>query len=373
MQAMASRTSVIVVIATTVLSAASAAEEALVADAKINELLEPIRQKYQLPAMAGAIVTSNGLSAIGAVGVRKAGTEVEVTVDDQWHLGSDTKALTATLIAVLVERGKLRWESTIEQVFPDLAESLPAKIRTVTLIELLSHRAGLPHDLTWLKYMIYGSVRKQRQAVVEDLASVKLLADPGAKYEYSNVGYVVAAAMAEKVADDSWENLISQIVFQPLKMKSTGFGGLGESGKVDQPWGHAGGVPFPFHGRWVDNLPVMGPAATVHCTLADWSEFIADQLRGARGEKALLKRSTYEVLHRPAFDQDYALGWIAVNRKWADGMALMHGGSNGLYVAVVWMAPKKDLAALVCANEGDEEAAKACHAAAEELLKLRLQ
>src|SRR5947209_7467119 len=76
----------------------------------IDELLETVRQRHGLPALGGAIVTSKGLVAIGAVGVRKAGTKVPVTVDDQWHLGSDTKAMTATVIARLVEQGRLKWE-----------------------------------------------------------------------------------------------------------------------------------------------------------------------------------------------------------------------------------------------------------------------
>jgi CubicO group peptidase (beta-lactamase class C family) len=93
----------------------------------LNSLLEPILKKYDLPALAGAIVTSKGLSAVGAVGVRKYGTDTPVTVDDQFHLGSDTKAMTATMLATLVEEGKLSWSTTLEQVFPDLARGLRAR------------------------------------------------------------------------------------------------------------------------------------------------------------------------------------------------------------------------------------------------------
>src|SRR5215470_14830115 len=91
---------------------------------RVADLLEPIRLKYKLPALAGAVVTSKGLEAIGATGVRKAGTPVSVTVEDEWHLGSDTKAMTATIIAHLVQRGKLKWETTLGQVFPGLARSM---------------------------------------------------------------------------------------------------------------------------------------------------------------------------------------------------------------------------------------------------------
>ena len=61
------------------------------------------------------------LVTAGVVGTRKRGTEIAATLNDQWHLGSDTKAMTATLVAKLVEKGRLKWESTVAEVFPDLA------------------------------------------------------------------------------------------------------------------------------------------------------------------------------------------------------------------------------------------------------------
>jgi CubicO group peptidase (beta-lactamase class C family) len=97
-----------------------------------------------VPALAGAILTGDGIVAIGAAGVRKAGTGVAATVDDRWHLGSDTKAMTATLIGVLVEQGKLEWTTTLEQAFPDIAAGVAQQLRRAALLQLLSHRAGLP-------------------------------------------------------------------------------------------------------------------------------------------------------------------------------------------------------------------------------------
>ena len=86
----------------------------------LRSLLAPIREKYDLPALAGAIVTSHKLVATGAVGVRKYGTETPVTINDEFHLGSDTKAMTATLLALLVEEGKISWGTTLGESFPDL-------------------------------------------------------------------------------------------------------------------------------------------------------------------------------------------------------------------------------------------------------------
>ena len=72
-------------------------------DAVITNVLVSIRQKYDVPAICAARVTSQGLSAFGVAGVRKRGTTVPATLDDLWHLGSDTKAMTAMLLATFVE------------------------------------------------------------------------------------------------------------------------------------------------------------------------------------------------------------------------------------------------------------------------------
>jgi CubicO group peptidase (beta-lactamase class C family) len=342
------------------------------ADPRINEVLESIRVKHPVPALAGAIVTSDGLVAIGTVGVRKAGTEIPATIDDKWHLGSDTKAMTATLIGLLVEQGKLKWETTVEQVFPDIAPELQPELRQATLLHILSHRAGLPANIPWFALVKLGlSLPDQRLEGVKMLAKIKLLSAPGTQYLYSNLGYVLAGAIAEKTMSASWEDLIVKFVFEPLGMKSVGFGGTGTPGEIDQPWGHGvDGKPVSGNGPAVDNPPVLGPAGTVHATLADWAKFVSDHLRGARGGKALLKPETYKVLETPPFGGNYALGWLVADREWGGGTVLTHAGSNTMNYAVAWIAPKLDFAVLVTTNQGGPAAAKACDEASGALIKL---
>jgi CubicO group peptidase (beta-lactamase class C family) len=343
------------------------------ADKRLDGLLETVRLKHGVPALGGAIVTGKGLEALGVAGVRKAATDVAVTAADEWHLGSDTKAMTAAMIGSLVEQGKLKWESTVGEVFPDLAPSMEPALQKVTLLHLLTHRAGLPANLPWGLVPRTGTTREQRLAVIKMLASIKPVAEPGVKYLYSNLGYVIAGAMAEKAADASWEELMRKLIFEPLGMARAGFGGVGTPGEIDQPWGHGeDGKPVNKNGPDVDNPPVLGPAGTVHCPLGDWAKFVADELRGARGEKALLKPGTYKILQTPPFGGDYALGWLVVDREWGGGLVLSHSGSNTMNFAVVWIAPARDFAVLVVCNQGGPVAFKACDEAASKLIDLHL-
>ena len=147
-----------------------------------------------------------------------------------------------------------------------------------------------------------------------------------------------------------------EIVFTPLGMTTCGFGGVGTPGTIDQPWPHtANGAPTASNGPATDNAAVLGPAGTVHCSIADWSKFIADQLRGERGGGSLVKMDTYKTLHTPRFGGSYAFGWGVTSRVWAGGTVLQHSGSNTMNFCVVWVAPLRDVA-----GTGGDQSGRRC-------------
>ena len=137
----------------------------------------------------------------------------------------------------------------------------------------------------------------------------------------------MAGAIAEKVANDSWEHLMQKRMFQPLGMQSCGFGAMGTPAKttlrqIDQPWQHK--LILTLHrpiepGPLADNPAVIGPAGTVHCSIVDWGKFITAHLRGEKGESGILKPETFKRLHTPPFGGDYAFGWLVLDRPWAGG------------------------------------------------------
>jgi CubicO group peptidase (beta-lactamase class C family) len=339
----------------------------------LTGLLEPIRTSYGMPALAAAFVQGSDLRALGAVGTRRRGGMEPVTPDDLFHIGSCTKSMTATLLATFVEEGHLSWETTIAEVFPDLLPDIHPGFHGVTLRQLLSHRGGLPDDripdpAIWPQVRaLSGPLPQQRLALMRLVLARPPAAEPGTEFHYSNFGYTIAGAFAERIAGEPWEDLMRKGLFEPLGMTVTGFGPPGTEGAEvpDQPWGHtpAGCEPVP-PGPLADNPPVIGPAGTVHSSLRDWARYALLHLLGARGEPGLLLTpETFRQLHRDHYRQGYALGWIVVQRPWAGGTALTHAGSNGLWFAVIWLAPQRNAGFLAATNCGSDRGFQACDTA----------
>lgn len=347
------------------------AQENLRPSRDIESLLEPICREFDLPGMIGGIVEGDRLKEVGAVGVRKVGDEAKFTIHDKVHLGSCGKAFTATRLAMAVEAGQLRWDETLAEALPELKRTLHADFRNVTLAQLLTHGSGAPANAAYALLPGKTDTERRRQLLLRSL-SQRPAYPPGKKMLYSNVGYSVAAYVLEHKTGKPWEQLIREGLLEPLKITTAGFGPPGENGKTLEPWGHIakpGGGKLPVQ---TDNLSVIAPAGTMHMTLADWSRFVALHLEGAQGKGRLLKPETFRRLHASVAD-DYAYGWLSVERPWGGGRVLTHTGSNTTWFAVVWMAPKRNFAVLAATNQGGEAAAEACDRAAAAMIGRRLQ
>jgi CubicO group peptidase (beta-lactamase class C family) len=267
-----------VLVATVLCCAAGSAS----AQASLNAMLVPFLARYELPALAAAVVKDGKVIAVGAVGTRKAGAQIPVTVHDRFHLGSDTKAMTALLAAMLVEGGQLRWGSTVAEVFPALAEQMDPGLRRVTLDQLLSHTSGIPSDNEAFgelleKAMVQdGNLDELRYWLVQQWSTQPLAAEPGTTFAYANMNYVIVGAMIERVGGKTWEELITERVFTPLGLRSAGLGPQATLGKIDAPLGHLaidGKAKAYLAGPNGDNPLIIGPAGTAHMSVLDFARW----------------------------------------------------------------------------------------------------
>jgi CubicO group peptidase (beta-lactamase class C family) len=326
----------------------------------ITEKLELIRAVHGVPAVGGAVVTAHGLEVFDAVGVRKVEPSPDpVTKFDRWHLGSDTKAMTSMLVGLLQQQFPftVSFGTTIAEAFPEWAGTMDPAIAPVTLRQLLAHRSGLyliPPD-QWAPIGNANlSVTDQRRAFTHGIVHDPHLMAPGVLYKYDNGNYIIAGAMLENLLSQSWESLMNQYLFQPLGMASAGFGSPAQ-GNQAQPWGH-----YDSNGAWTptlaDNAASLGPAGTVHASLADWARFIRLYLKGGEGGITLTAATLQELTtaytsNDPWFvvwPQAYGWGW-GISPLPGDKV-LSHDGSNVLWYARAVVYLDRGYALLAVAN-----------------------
>ncbi|MCY4440677.1 MAG: serine hydrolase [Deltaproteobacteria bacterium] len=305
----------------------------------IQDHLDSLIEQDKAPALFTAAVGKTGITRMAAAGVRQRGWGQEVTTKDILRINSNTKAMTAAMVATLVEDGVLPkgWQTTVQEVFPGLHESY----HNVTLRELLSMRSGIRKSArNWNRY---GS----RQEVVMHQFSGAPKVTRG-EFHYSNLSFIMAAAMAEKLTGKSWETLMQERIFDPLGMASAGFGEPSERAS-GQPWGH-------IHDRdrvWVGEerpLPaVMGPAGTVSLTMEDWAKFIVLWFDDV--EPKILSR---EVLTELTTDMRYAAGWH-VRPRGTRSKRLSHGGNSRTWRSRLVVYPSGNTAYLAVATGRDRD------------------
>ncbi len=326
----------------------------------VADEMERIRAHYGLPSICAGAIVDGKVVSLDAVGVRRVGSEDRATVDDRYHIGSNTKAFTATLTAILVQKGKLAWNTPLERLFPKLSTTMAPAYRTVTPLQLVQHRSGLTGE-TYSKGMAYFASKESLPAQRADYArralSLTPSSPPGTKYEYSNRGYIVLGAALEGLTRRSWEDLVTTEILRPLGLNSAGFGAADAGGKP-QPVGHVerDGKLVPISGG--DNLPMLGPAGTLNMSVRDmlrWCAFQADE--GRYGGP--LTPASFAVLHTPPAGGDYAGGFVAIPRAWAGGNALYHLGSNTMNVQSLWIAPARRFAVVASTNAETKDAAQA--------------
>jgi CubicO group peptidase (beta-lactamase class C family) len=332
----------------------SATARVAVSTRPLSSIVDSVRLAFNMPAMGAAIVTlEGGVVASGAAGPRRVTGGNAVTTDDLWHLGSNTKALTAMLAAVAVSQNRIQWTTTIPQVFPELT-NIRAEYRDVTLRDLLSHQSGLPGNA-------FGGGGGSDTTAVAQRASVVATAlqlppgGPRGKFAYNNLGYIVAGAMLDRAFGTSFEAAMAAQVFAPLGMTAAGWGAQAAAGSTTQPVAHR----LQTDGSWsvlegYGEPPVFNPSGNMHMSLASWGRFVREVLRVEAGTStvapAVIARQTTSTMIATGPTTSYGMGWEILTRAWANGKVLYHNGTNLGNGSLTYVAPLRNVAFLVTTN-----------------------
>ena len=310
------------------------------------------------PGAVAVQVTTERID-VSVAGVRRtAGNAVQPT--DRFPVGSLTKSMTATLAALLVQDGLIAWDARLLSVLPELAGATRAQYVGVTLTDLLSHRSGLfaATDAAQLAEVpeLVGTALEQRVQFTAWALSRTPAVQPGRQTEYSNGGYVAAAAMLERVSGVAYETLIQARLFQPLGI-SASFGAAGAADN-SEAWGHttrdgrAWQALDPVSAQ--ASLPVAAnPAGGAKLNGAELGRYLQLHLRALRGQAGLLlKPDTAKLLHAVVHD-GLALGWIAGFDLKRRPLSWHNGSDDASYYALMAIRLDADGASAVLVNAHD--------------------
>ncbi|KKB84450.1 methylmalonyl-CoA mutase [Devosia limi DSM 17137] len=339
----------------------------------MEHYLDRVRIEYGLPALAAAVVKDGVVVAAAAIGTRVDGQVLPVTLDDRFHIGSNTKSMTATLAGMLVDEGKLDWQSRVGDVLGD-DPAMSRSLADATLEQLLSHSSGIPSDTEEMLDLYFSdavfddNLVQQRINALAAWQHNELVIPTPSPFQYANFGYLIAGMMIEKVSSVAWETLMHERIFGPLGMESAGLGPQSTYGLIDAAVGHRiaddGSVTAMLWGPAADVPPVMGPAGNAHMSILDYAKWASWNAGQARRGPQLVSPTTLEhiqaaLVQTPTRDNPppgtpstggYGLGWGSVVFDWADTPLLTHNGSNSMNLARIVVDTENDIAVVVTTN-----------------------
>ncbi len=296
---------------------------------------DSIRKDYNIPEITYAVIDSKSTLEIAALGKHSIDLPDTATLNDRFHIGSNTKAMTAFIIAKYVEEGKLQWTTKFFDVFPEWKENSKPEYANITLQDLLSHRAGIQpfqgeNDPEIPNFK--GTNQEKREQFGRFVLTLEpVLSDEQNPFIYSNAGYTLATLMLEKRTGKSWEQLVDKVFNEDLKL-NVKFS-WPENQKQKDTWGHSyeNGKLIPVPSTVDYHLDYTEPAGDINIKLNDYIKFIQLNLQGLNGENNYLKADTYKFIHKGI--ENYSIGWFNIYENGKEFST--HSGTAGTYYSLV--------------------------------------
>lgn len=292
-----------------------------------------------------------------AFGYRDFATQIPLQRTDIFELASVSKQFTAMIIMMLKEKGKLHYDDLIEKFV-----SLPYK--NITIRHLLTHTGGLPDyqaimDAHWDKSKIVGN---DDCIAYLNKYSPPILFEPGAKYEYSNTGYLLLASIAEKAGGADFITLCRQWIFNPLRMLNTNIRTVQEKAaipnfaighiyvKEKNEYTRADFFPFSNYTIWLGNRKGPGRISSTASDLLKWDR--------ALYKNKLVTQRTLQEAFTPMKLADgsfslYGFGWMLSSDTSAGKMVYHTGDNPGYKTQIVRFIDKKKTIILLSNNAYD--------------------
>lgn len=336
-----------------------------IAPSELDEYIARVMKEFEVPGIGLAIVKDGNVVIARGYGVRKSGASMRVDAHTLFGIASNTKAFTATAIGLLVEEGKLGWDTPVIKYLPWFRLSNPYVTHELTIRDLLVHRSGLSlgaGDLLWWPPSTYN-----RKEIADRLQYLPLATSFRSAYAYDNVLYLIAGEVIEAVSGKSWEDFVLSRILKRVGMNESNVRHFDAANNGNVATTHArvdGRVQIvkPFDS---DNTNPAGGINASATDIAKWMIVQLDSGRLADGTQLFSPKTARELwtlvtpipindpppelaFLRPNFS-GYALGFGV--RDYRGHKVVSHTGGLPGYVSRLTMIPDLNLGVAVLTNQ----------------------
>ncbi|HRH48651.1 MAG TPA: serine hydrolase [Panacibacter sp.] len=320
-----------------------------------NSFADSIRIKYHIPELAYAVISSDSVFEIQALGFQRINTKFKATLSDRFRIGSNTKTVTSYIAALLVKQGKIKWETKFLDLYPELKIKSNPAYYNFTLQDFLTFRANL---VGWSygndapsKKEIKGNAQQQRYNFV--LWILQQQPDTVKKTVYrSNASYVAAGLMLEKVTGKDYETLVHELG----KELDIDFD-FGQPNYRDrnQSWGHDDNLT-PEKPASNYKLNWLSSAGNINVSLPGYIKFIQLQLKGLLGKSNIFSAEEFNFMHYGL--PEFSFGWKTYTDETNNLKYSFHEGNPGTFLSRIYICKNTNRAFIFFANVQSDDAAE---------------
>jgi len=303
---------------------------------------------YKIPGLAIGIIQNDSVIFKHGYGITSTAAGLPVTTQTIFPISSCTKAFTATAIGILVDEGKLNWDDKVIKYLPDFKMSNPWITKELTISDILSHRSGLASyvgDLLW-----YGT-DYTRDQIIKKIQYLPVSNNFRVDFGYSNLMYLVAGKIIERVSGETWGQFIKEKLLTPLSMLNTSMSAtqMEKSGNYALP--HLQNEPIqPV------NMDNIAPAGGINSNIDDLMKWVKMWIGEGRIDSSIIINTnpietitSIKTLISASSDNGYGFGWFI---KYQDGQKIIyHDGGMPGYKSNVIIFPKSRDAIVILVNK----------------------
>jgi CubicO group peptidase (beta-lactamase class C family) len=318
---------------------------------------------WRIPGAAVCIVKDNKIILMNGYGIKELGLNGKVDINTLFMIGSNTKAFTATALAMLQTQNKLSLDDKVTKYLPKFKLDDKLAGEQAIIRDLLCHRLGFR---TFQGDFTFYNTNLTRDEIIERLGRMKETYPFRTKWGYTNAAFVTAGQIIPVVTGKPWEVFLRENIFAPLGMTNT----LALS--ADMPKSLNRTVPHTLIDGRLSAIPYaqidgLAPAGAISSSVSDMSKWVMALLNdGKVGQRQVIPlaaiRATREAqdivgsIHHLDGENNYelyGLGWFI--QDYAGHRIVMHdGGVNG-YLTSVTLVPEEHLGIIVLTNTDQNE------------------